>query len=120
VPSNYLVLGLKFDSLIASGRETPLALQLLPRSRRERILNGERERHKGLACLYSKLTGWRWTPALFCSGRRLPIIRMATSVNIPVAQLHPARSAGSQVTDLIPPGAFADRQDLRNWLKQFL
>jgi hypothetical protein len=47
-PSNYFALGLKFDSLAVQGSAVPLTLELLTRSRGEKILNGPLERRKGI------------------------------------------------------------------------
>ncbi|HEX8984527.1 MAG TPA: hypothetical protein VF767_03820 [Bryobacteraceae bacterium] len=48
LPSNYLALGLKFDSLNVNGREVPLTLEVVARSRSERILNLPGEKRKGI------------------------------------------------------------------------
>jgi hypothetical protein len=48
LPSRYLALGLKFHSLSVNGREIPLALQPVPRSRADQILAGPLERRQGI------------------------------------------------------------------------
>ena len=47
-PSSYVALGLKFDSLTVNGREVPLALEVVARSRSEQIVNLPREKRKGI------------------------------------------------------------------------
>lgn len=47
-PSRYFSLGLKFHSLLVNGREVPLTLAAVTRSREEQILNGPREGRQGI------------------------------------------------------------------------
>jgi hypothetical protein len=47
-PLKYFVLGLKFDALELEGGEVPVALEMAPQSRQERILNGDHERRQGI------------------------------------------------------------------------
>ncbi len=53
-PSAYLALGLKFQSLTVDGREIPLTLEWIPRSREERALNGADERRKGIGIFVAR------------------------------------------------------------------
>ncbi len=47
-PSRYLVLGLQFYSLDVDGRETPLVLEAVSRSREERLVANDLDRRKGI------------------------------------------------------------------------
>jgi len=54
MPSRYLTIGLKFQSLVVAGVEMPLKLSLVSRSREEQALNSPDERRKGVGIFLSR------------------------------------------------------------------